>query len=559
MNKTLLYIVGSLSLLICNNGFSQTRDLDSLILRGKHKPTLSESFKISERPQIDPPTNLKPDLTYQINSKRLPTKYDLDPISAARMSGEPLTKFYKSLLKLGWGTYTSPMVEYYFNTNRSKKHSLGAYFKHFSSDGTIKNTPYSGFSQNDVKFYADKFFKTHTLTSSMQYKRDAFYFYGLGTTGLLGDYTKKDFKEDFGQYFQTFDANIGLNSVFMNHDRLHHDLNLRYKFFGDNFSTYEHLVALEGKMEREIELDADLQNEKITLDFEGVYNNTAFEHDTLNSGLVCLKPMVEFTTGDFKFKGGLAAYAESELETNLRFMPTANLSLDIIENMVALDAGIGGKLIHNNFNSLATTNPFIISDPELRFTREKMNIYAGIRGNLSKTVSFLARLDRRNLIDMPFFVNDTNSLLQNRFDVIYDDVQILKVSGEVAWQKNEKFRVSLDGKYNNYTMENEMKPWHMPTLEINLGTQYNLKDKIIARLDVFYNNSSYARQFNYKNEEYAKKLKGLVDVNLGLEYRYTSILSAFIKFNNVAAQKYAQWYGYPSQRFSVLGGFTYAF
>jgi len=61
------------------------------------------------------------------------------------------------------------------------------------------------------------------------------------------------------------------------------------------------------------------------------------------------------------------------------------------------------------------------------------------------------------------------------------------------------------------------------------------------------------------NEVVIKNMKGLVDVNLGLEYRYTKFLSAFLNLNNLAAQRYQRWYAYPTQKFNLLGGLTYTF
>ena len=43
---------------------------------------------------------------------------------------------------------------------------------------------------------------------------------------------------------------------------------------------------------------------------------------------------------------------------------------------------------------------------------------------------------------------------------------------------------------------------------------------------------------------YAKQLDAVFDVNLGVEYRVSKILSAFAKFNNLANQNYIQWNNY---------------
>ncbi|MFT5970125.1 MAG: outer membrane receptor protein involved in Fe transport, partial [Flavobacteriales bacterium] len=50
-----------------------------------------------------------------------------------------------------------------------------------------------------------------------------------------------------------------------------------------------------------------------------------------------------------------------------------------------------------------------------------------------------------------------------------------------------------------------------------------------------------------------------IDGNLGLEYRYSNNLTAFINANNLLGNNYNLWEGYQSQAFNILGGFTYKF
>ena len=58
---------------------------------------------------------------------------------------------------------------------------------------------------------------------------------------------------------------------------------------------------------------------------------------------------------------------------------------------------------------------------------------------------------------------------------------------------------------------------------------------------------------------YTIDLTGYADVNLSIEYRYTKRLSAFVKFNNMLASKYAIWNLYNVQRFNAWMGATYSF
>jgi outer membrane receptor protein involved in Fe transport len=57
----------------------------------------------------------------------------------------------------------------------------------------------------------------------------------------------------------------------------------------------------------------------------------------------------------------------------------------------------------------------------------------------------------------------------------------------------------------------------------------------------------------------AIEIDPMVDLNLGVEYRYSKVLSGFITLNNILGQRYYHWYNYPSYRFNMMLGITYSF
>jgi hypothetical protein len=65
------------------------------------------------------------------------------------------------------------------------------------------------------------------------------------------------------------------------------------------------------------------------------------------------------------------------------------------------------------------------------------------------------------------------------------------------------------------------------------------------------------RQDGYVSYEY--KLKGFLDANFKVEYRYNKRLSAWVQFNNTLALKYQRWGGYQAQQFLATLGATYSF
>ena len=61
------------------------------------------------------------------------------------------------------------------------------------------------------------------------------------------------------------------------------------------------------------------------------------------------------------------------------------------------------------------------------------------------------------------------------------------------------------------------------------------------------------------NGAVAEKINGWIDANLGVEYKYSKILSGFVRLNNLGFSRYYYWYRYQSMRFNVMAGVAYSF
>jgi hypothetical protein len=62
----------------------------------------------------------------------------------------------------------------------------------------------------------------------------------------------------------------------------------------------------------------------------------------------------------------------------------------------------------------------------------------------------------------------------------------------------------------------------------------------------------------FLNESYTTEVPAALSFNLSAEYRYTKILSFWLKLNNISFSKYYEWAYFPTQRFMFLLGFTYS-
>ncbi len=180
----------------------------------------------------------------------------------------------------------------------------------------------------------------------------------------------------------------------------------------------------------------------------------------------------------------------------------------------------------------------------------------GLKGRFSKAVAYNLKASYSIIDDAYFYVNDNSDPLMNQFTVVYDDVTLANLHGELTLRPGESWKFFLKGNYYSYiTMVSEEHPWNKAKFDISLQARYNLGDKIILNAGVYTIGSRYYENYNPALEE---TLPLAIDANLGLEYRYSKLLLFWARFNNLAAQPYYLYNQYPAYRFRVMVGFKYA-
>jgi len=244
--------------------------------------------------------------------------------------------------------------------------------------------------------------------------------------------------------------------------------------------------------------------------------------------------------------------------TKFHFFPNLKAEVNVVPDVLSAYAGIRGKFYKNSFKSLCENNPFIIPIFPLDYSTQKIEFYGGLAISPARGFDVNISAGASSNDNMPFFVSDSNSITQNKFTLDFDDVKIIWFNAEFAYQSNENLKLMLNGKYRQYTMENESKPWYTPEFKLSFAANYIYKERFIFKGEIFANSEMYAKIFE-TNKMIAKKIDGMLDINLGLEYRHTKSLSGFINLNNIANSKYEKWYNYPVQGFNVLLGITYSF
>jgi hypothetical protein len=552
MKMMLRYFI--IPIAVFTSGILSAQNTMSIEAVGQVSPVTKDSVRrIIQSPTTKDTVLPAPAFTYSLQNKRFMTTVAIDTIKSAKLGAEPVQKLYRTYARMGIGNYGMLLGEFSVGSLRSKTGAWGAHVSHWSAGSGPKNVAgqFSGFSHQDVNIFGKRFLKQHTLYGGFDYDRDVVYNYGSvsSVSSFSRDATR--------QRYNYFGVNAALHSHLTASDAIHHQITARYYHLYDRYKTNEDNIKLD------VALGRFIREQRVDF-FTGVdFNRNSGPSDSVANTILHFRPMFSSHGNKFDVAIGIGVAVDINSEEALTtFYPQFEVSYDIINHILVPYLTLGGGLERTSFRTLSLANPFVMSNQAFTMlnTQRKYDLRAGLRGSISSEIAYDLRASRVELVNAPFYVNtiSTQDIFQNKFAVVYDQVDLYQIHGQISWQHFEKYRLLVTGDFYKYEMTNEEKPWHTPALRLGLTSEYNLEDKILARANVYYLSGQYAKVFDGTNYT-TVTLKGLVDVNMAFEYRYTEFLSVFLNLNNIASQRYNRWYAYPTQKFNMMAGLTYTF
>jgi len=569
MKRTLIIIL--LIILILAPVSAQTGQQDlkrEVTLYNPYKPSLAPARKRSFLPDMNDTTRIKPVFKYDITIKPFLPEYTISPIKAASLLPDPLPKLYKSYINLGIGNYITPLAELSITNERSKKGAVGFYARHFSTNGKVKlqneEKAFAGYMDNDVSLFGRKFFRYNFLEGSIDYSQKVRYAYGYDTSVVGYEPENKDIR--FG--YNNLGADISFASLTLDSAKFSYDFDASYDFFFSPGDLYQHNAGLAGTMAtlfKGFYAGSDME-----LDF---YIPSAAISDKLKY-IVSLSPFVKKSTSQWNFKAGLQLLLDQNMndKPDFHFYPDVRFDFNIVPEYVSFFAGLNGKLEVNEPKNIIDYNPFLINDGSLftlTNTDHSLILSAGLNGNTGIGGNYLISASYSMMDSMLFFSNyvypgtGLPPERGNNFIPLYDDGELLNFHGEITGLISDKITYRGVANFYNYSLANYDYAWNKPGWDGQIGIKYNLRDKIIAGLDIIAMGKRNLLVTNVNPlfgppalEQFEQPVH--INFNLSAEYRYTRILSFWFKLNNISFNRYYEWAYYPSQRFIGMLGFTYS-
>lgn len=546
-----------------------------------YQPTINEAVKINDIPKIVSEQTEVPAFDYSIYSKPVFTTFDVTPVAAAKMIGDPGQEMKMGLLKLGFGNYLTPYGELFFNAQPDQKSNFGMHFKHLSSFGKVNllngdrvNAPES---DNHAEIFGKRFFRKSTLAGSVAYDRKAFTYYGY-TGDKLSDELKDEMIPYFQdkQYFSKGTAKMNLKSETLSANDLNYDFGIKYHYLISKTGQKENQFDFTGDLGKKIGNMFGILNTSLTHNkTDSIWNRFSNTYGSKQQILLNINPSVRWMTENASLQLGLNSTVvfDDDTDASLFVWPKVKAQWSPVQRVLTLYAGVDGLLKHNSYSTIAAENPYVDPYHDVANTNYQYIFSGGFKGKLSSKTNYVAEASYSMVKDQHFYVlygRDVLNLsafgprqLNNTFDWIYDDVNILKLSGEVLHSVSDNFSLHLLGNYYSYDLKSLQKAWQMPDFDLIVSAEYHPgSGPLKFTTDVFVvgkRNAAVSEPLWSSLPAVVVEMDPIIDLNVGAEYQFSDNLNFFVKLNNFGFQKYEQWLGYTNKGFNWMAGISYSF
>jgi outer membrane receptor protein involved in Fe transport len=542
-----------------------------------YTPTISDAFKVSETPVLDDAENTKKEaIKYSIFSFPVASTFTPSKGKAEGVEKEKQAHLFNNYATFGVGNYGTLNAELFVNQDLNNNDYVGGMFRHLSSQGGIKGVELEdsfydtsmdltyGIRQRDLSWNVD-----------LGFQNQIYNWYGLpadfGTTLTPND------RENLihGINPQQSYNNIYLGSKIEINESIVKEASVKFNHFSDAYGSSENRFYVKPSFEFNISDKAIKTN--LIVDYLGgsfkknYLNTNSIKYGFTNFGIA---PSFVMNEDDWTVNIGVGLfYSLGTQNSSNKFYvyPQINASLKVVGDLMIFYTGAEGNLEQNTYSDFVNANPYLSPTLGIKPTDKQYDIFAGLKGKLTNTVSYNLRASYVNERDKVLFKsNDYNEnssnedyAFGNSMQVVYDDMKTVSFYGELKADISDDVTFGVDGTFSSYTTDLQSEAWNLPSIKLNAKVDFNITEKWYAGVNVFFVGERKDQKINtnivYVIAPSPVTLDSYFDVNAHLGYKYNDQLSAFLRANNITNKGYQKWLDYPVQGFQVVLGANYKF
>ena len=542
-----------------------TIDTQVVTIVKPYTPKISDAFKLKQTPPMDVSEAPQKSVKYTIFSIPVASTFTPAKGTSVRLDKLKKEKLFQNYAFLGYGNYGTILGNLYLNHRLGRGERIGGYIEHHSSQGGIDGLQLEdGFSNSSAQVNYVKNLKAFVWNTDAAFHRQAINWYGLPFETTIALDPKQVY------------SNIELSSDVQFTKGALRSGEIHLNRFSDTYESQEYHFTGETNFQFDV-LDSPIYS-SIKVDYlKGSFSKSYDGLETQNYGNIqfSVAPSYQYIQDDLTVLVGFKAYYLMDSEQNKNdfyIYPNVEASYAVVNSIVVAYAGVNGDLYQNTYCGFSKTNPFLSPTLDIRPSSTPYNVFVGTKGKLSQSIGYdLKGSFRREQNKALFrthsiqgFSAPNNYNQGNSFGLVYDDVDVINISGALEIDMGQKLNVRLKGDLYKYTTDSEPTAWNLPEFEASLFLDYQLSDKLSMAANLFYwgsrqDTTNIEGLFIPEPITPNVTLDAFLDANFQISYEITNQFGAFVKVNNIANNSYNRWNHYPVQGFQILGGLSYKF
>lgn len=510
-----------------------------------YKPVLADAVKIRRNPDMTTDKTFKPVLSYTIIDKKLDLNSNIKELQAQKMADEQASVLSNNYVKIGAGNFNTALGEVYMNTGRDEALQAGAFFKHLSQQGNLIKQQ---FSNQEIGAFGKSIGANSTISGKLTYDRKSTFFYGQNTFSPANPDENPD-----KQRFSTISAEAELISNYSEKSLLDYAASLNIYRLSNIFDASEGSVLLGGHINKAV------SNFNFGANASVDFTSTKDLAYKIGNNILRANPYVKFQSNGFTLNIGANIVQEFGETGRLNIFPAVSAEFPLAASYAILFAGLNGDILKTSLKDLASDNPYLNQNLSIRNSVEKMNLYAGLKGNAGSELGYKVMAFYKTVEDMQLFVNNLQQF--KRFDVVYDNgtSNIFGLDGEISVKASGILNITGKAQIFNYEMASEKEAWFKPSFRLISNARAQMNQKLFLDAELLFQGSTYGRVNSPVDGFDRYQLEGFLDLGAGAEYRVNNKIGVYLRANNLLGQYYQQYLHYPKLGLNVFGGLNYSF
>lgn len=544
-------IAGSILLMTCGAIQAQVGDplggKDTLTLENERIEDVIESTKPFLKPPYQELEKAKTEeVKFDSRDFYVETDFEPAPPDIREVEKDKEEKLQNNMLKLGFGRFATPFANIYINNGEDRDVDYGFEFGHISAhqDNLI---PLREFRRDYGNLQASMVAKENTFKAQAKLLNSSYFNYA-NTDTIPSDGLKDSLQMGF--------THFGIQGILAsNYDRsrdYEFEAGAGIKLHNDRRDNSEFHFDLTPAGGFRVTPDV-IVGAKTSFNFVRGKINRANQ----NRVLLSARPGVTYDNGDLMISGGVQVnYFKNSADTASvsQFGPAIEASYEFVPDAIAIVAGYTSGMVNNHYYGMIEENPYVATNVNIQPGIEKMNIYAGLEGNLNSKIDFAARAYYKRIENQLIYDNQADG---RYFAAVYDSsMTVTGIHAEINYDLKDNIMGGVALNINNYTTSTVAKYFGASPVRLDFFAVYNWDKKLTAKGEVFVFGP---RPMGIDSIGEIIRQNTFIDINLSADYRITKGFSVFLGVENLLSTKYQRWNNYIERPIDINGGITLAF